>query len=453
MGMILTDEQQAILDGAKGETMAKVMKTLVMFGEAFHAEKMVPVTSRYNHLVTSFGLGVLQPVYDLMQQLIDAGAVSGQKFSADPRPLDPNVPANLLQQLVFKKFMYNKQDFYEGQLEKLGLLNKDAFTCTCYMSEVGNKPEQGEVLSWSESSAVVYANSVLGARCNRNSGIMDIMGSIVGFVPYFGLLTDEGRRATWVIKIETSKKPEAQLLGSAIGMKVMEDVPYVVGLDKWLGTELDDAACTYLKDFGAATASNGAVGLYHIANLTPEAKAQGEALIAEGARVYVIDDAELQRVKDSYPVVWKNRNAKPKLCFMGCPHMSLEQLKTWTDRVEQALADAAATRAEADAYLAEAKAELAATGEKARRLSHEAIENAALDAERIVDTAQDEADALLQKAREQMRQEKQAAIERAHTEVVGLASDIAARILSREVTLKDNREIAERFFHGTEGGA
>ncbi len=340
MGMILTDEQQAILDGAKGETMAKVMKTLVMFGEAFHAEKMVPVTSRYNHLVTSFGLGVLQPVYDLMQQLIDAGAVSGQKFSADPRLLYPNLPENILQQLVFKKFMYNKQDFYEGQLEKLGLLNKDAFTCTCYMSEVGNKPEQGEVLSWSESSAVVYANSVLGARCNRNSGIMDIMGSIVGFVPYFGLLTDEGRRATWVIKIETSKKPEAQLLGSAIGMKVMEDVPYVVGLDKWLGTELDDAACTYLKDFGAATASNGAVGLYHIANLTPEAKAQGEALIAEGARVYVIDDAELQRVKDSYPVVWKNRNAKPKLCFMGCPHMSLEQLKTWTDRVEQALAEA-----------------------------------------------------------------------------------------------------------------
>ena len=340
MGMILTDEQQAILDGAKGETMAKVMKTLVMFGEAFHAEKMVPATSRYNHLVTSFGLGVLQPVYDLMQQLIDAGAVSGQKFSADPRPLDPNVPANLLQQLVFKKFMYNKQDFYEGQLEKLGLLNKDAFTCTCYMSEVGNKPEQGEVLSWSESSAVVYANSVLGARCNRNSGIMDIMGSIVGFVPYFGLLTDEGRRATWVIKIETSKKPEAQLLGSAIGMKVMEDVPYVVGLDKWLGTELDDAACTYLKDFGAATASNGAVGLYHIANLTPEAKEQGEALIAENAKVYVIDDAELQRVKDGYPVVWKNRDAKPKLCFMGCPHMSLEQLKTWTDRVEQALAEA-----------------------------------------------------------------------------------------------------------------
>ena len=67
------------------------------------------------------------------------------------------------------------------------------------MDEVGNKPQKGEVLSWAESSAVVYANSVLGARCNRNSGIIDIMGSIVGYVPYFGLLTDEGRKATWVI--------------------------------------------------------------------------------------------------------------------------------------------------------------------------------------------------------------------------------------------------------------
>ena len=335
--MILNEEQQSILDGSKGATMAKVMKTLVMFGNAFGAEKMVPVTSKYNHLVTSFGLGVLQPVYDLMNTLIEAGVKSGQEFSADPRPLDPNVPKNFLQDLIFKKFMYNKQDFYEDQLKKLGLMDKDAFTCTCYMDEVGNKPNMGDVLSWSESSAVVYANSVLGARCNRNSGIMDIMGSIVGYVPYFGLLTDEGRKATWVIKIETEKKPEAQLLGSAIGMKVMEDVPFVKGLDKWLGTELTDEACTYLKDFGAATASNGAVGLYHIENLTPEAKLQGEKLLAENVREYVIDDAELERVKENYPVIWKDKNAKPKLCFMGCPHMSLQQLKDWTDKVEASL--------------------------------------------------------------------------------------------------------------------
>lgn len=335
--MQLTPEQQQILDGAKGETMAKVMKTMVMYGDAFEAEKLVPITSECNHLVTSFGLKVMSPVYDLMQQLLDAGVVSGQKFSVDPRPIDKNVPANFLQNFVFNKFMYTKQNFYEGQLKELGLMNDDAFTCTCYMDEVGNKPKKNDVLSWAESSAVVYANSVLGARCNRNSGIIDIMGSIVGFVPYFGLLTDEGRKATWVIKIETTKKPEAQLLGSAIGMKVMEDVPFIVGLDKWLGTELDDATCTYLKDFGAATASNGAVGLYHIENLTPEAVEQGRDLITADAREYIIDDAELERVKANYPLVWKNPDAKPKLCFMGCPHMSLEQLKDWTVKVSDAL--------------------------------------------------------------------------------------------------------------------
>ena len=335
--MILTAEQQAILNGEKGETLAKVMKTLVMYGDAFEAEKLVPITSKYNHLVTSFGLKVMSPVYDLMQQLLDAGVCSEQKFSVDPRPLDKNVPANFLQNLVFNKFMYTKQSFYEDQLEKLGLMDKNAFTCTCYMDEVGNKPQKGEVLSWAESSAVVYANSVLGARCNRNSGIIDIMGSIVGYVPYFGLLTDEGRKATWVVKVQTTKKPEAQLLGSAIGMKVMEDVPYVIGLDKWLGNELNDAACAYLKDFGAATASNGAVGLYHIDNLTPEAVEQGESLIADGATEYIIDDAELERVQKNYPVIWKNPNAKPKLCFVGCPHLSLEQLKQWTVDIENAL--------------------------------------------------------------------------------------------------------------------
>ena len=335
--MELTKTQQEMLDGKQGEVMAKVAKTLVMYGEAFNAEKMVEVSSDYNHLVTSFGLGVLDPVYELMNTLIDAGVMSKQKFTADPRPLDPNVPANFIQNLIFKKFMYNKQAFYEDQLQKLGLLDKDGFTCTCYMHEVGNTPKMGDVLSWSESSAVVYANSVLGARCNRNSGILDLMGSVAGFVPYFGLLTDEGRKAKWVIKINTTKKPEAQLLGSAIGMKVMEDVPYVIGLDKYLGDELNDAACTYLKDFGAACASNGAVGLYHIDKLTPEAKKYGEELILKDAREYVIDDAELERVYKSYPVIWKKKDAKPKLCFIGCPHMSLEQLKTWTVNVNNKL--------------------------------------------------------------------------------------------------------------------
>lgn len=335
--MQLTPQQQALLDGSQGEVMAKIVKTLVMYGDAFGAERMVPVSSRYGHTVISFGLKAMRPVYDMYDKLIEAGVISGQKFTADPKPLDKNVPSSFLEDFVFKKFMYTEQKRYEQQLEKLGITDDSGYTCTCYMDQVGNKPQKGEILSWAESSAVVYANSVLGARCNRNSGMLELMGSIAGFVPEFGLLTDEGRKAGWIVELKCEKRPEAQLLGSAIGMKVMEEVPYIKGLDKWLGTELDDDACAYLKDFGAATASNGAVGLYHIDKLTPEAVEQGEALIKEGAKVYVIDDAELERVKAAYPVIWKNPNAKPELCFVGCPHMSIKQLHEWTDAVSDGL--------------------------------------------------------------------------------------------------------------------
>lgn len=334
--MNLTKKQKEILDGSRGEVMAKVMETMMRYGELFGADSMVEITGEYNHLVTSFGLKGIAAVYELMDKLIDSGIKSSQKFSVDPRPLDPKVPSNFLQNLIFKKIMYTRQDSYEGQLKELGIMDDDAFTCTCYMDEVGNIPKEGDILSWAESSAVVYANSVLGARCNRNSGIIDLMGSILGYVPKFGLLTDEGRMADWIIEIKTDKLPEAQLLGSAIGMKVMEKVPYIVGMDKWFNC-LDDEAKTYLKDFGAATASNGSVGLYHIENLTPEACRLGRDLIKEGALTYVIDDAELKRVYDNYPIMWKNTDAKPKMCFMGCPHMSISQLKSWAHKIDSSL--------------------------------------------------------------------------------------------------------------------
>ena len=335
--MKLTAEEKAILNGKEGETKAKIMRTLVEFGDVFGAEELVPVTTN-GHLVTSFGIGLLKPVYRIMDEIIDAGLKTPYPFTVDPRPLDyKNVKCGLLNKLIFSKIMYSQQKHYEEQLSKIGLKNKNAFTCTCYLNEVGNTPKYGDVLSWAESSAVVFANSVLGARCNRNSGMLDIFGAILGKVPKFGLLTDEGRKATWVIEVKTTKLPEAQILGSAIGMKVMEDVPYVKGLDKFLGTELTDDVISYLKDFGAATASNGAVGLYHIENLTPEAKKLKSKIISKDVKTYVIDDAELERVYKSYPVMWKNKNAKPSLCFIGCPHLTLNQLKKWTGRIEAGL--------------------------------------------------------------------------------------------------------------------
>ncbi len=332
--MKLTKEQLDILNGAEGETKAKVMETLVRYGDLFDATELIKVTHSEGHLVTSFGLSLLKPVYRVMDELIKAGLKAEGGFTMDPRPVDfENVKCNPLEKLLFSTVLYGKQSFYEEQLKKLGLKEEDAFSCACYFKQMKNVPKKGDILSWAESSAVNYANSVIGARCNRNSGMIDIFGSILGYVPKFGLLTDEGRKAKWKVIINTTKKPIPQILGSAIGIKVMEDVPYVVGLDKWIGTDLNDEAVDYLKDFGAATASNGAVGLYHIENLTPEAKELGESLLVKDYKEYVIDDAELERVYKSYPVMWLKPDKPGNLVFIGCPHLSMNQLNEWTDAI------------------------------------------------------------------------------------------------------------------------
>jgi predicted aconitase len=339
--MELTDEEKEILEGKRGDTLRKMLETLVLFGDTFGAKRMVKVTHLEGHLVTSFGIPLLKPLYETMKEINDAGLIAKGGFTADPRPLDyTNVKCSFLERFVFDKFLYGKQKFYEEQLLKAGLRDLNSFSCACYLKECGNTPKEGDILSRAESSAVVYANSVLGARCNRNSALLDLFGSIVGEVPEFSFLTDEGRMADRIVYVKTSKLPEAQILGSAIGMKVMEEVPYVVGLDKFLGDKLDEKSESYLKDFGAASASNGAVGLYHIENLTPEAKRLKEKLIKKDAKVYIIDDAELDRIYEGYPNMRKKKDAKPELIFVGCPHLSVYQLNSRHDSIKEALSKA-----------------------------------------------------------------------------------------------------------------
>lgn len=359
--MKLTSEEQRILEGKEGKTKAKMMEVLVRYGDAFDADRLADVTYQKAHFVTSFGLGLLKGLYPLMDEIIEAGCKVEGGFTMDPRPLDyKNVKCNALEKLVSNKFMYNKQKEYEGQLRKIGLTDsKNAFSCTCYLKEMGNTPKEGDILSWSESSAVVFANSVLGARCNRNSGILDMFGAILGKTPNFGFITDEGRKADWKIVLKTTKKPEAQVLGSAIGLKVMAEVPYIVGLDKYLKKLPDEDTIAYLKDMGAATASNGAVGLYHVEGITPEAKKLGASLLKEGTKEYVIDDAELERVYKSYPIMWKKMDAKVHRCFIGCPHLTLKQLQDWTDAIIDGLAKSGRKKLVIDTVLTASPAVLA----------------------------------------------------------------------------------------------
>ena len=121
------------------------------------------------------------------------------------------------------------------------------------------------------------------------------------------------------------------------GMKVGSAVPYITGLDKFLGTTITPAVDDWLKDFGAATASNGAVGLFHIEGVTPEAKKLGRKLIAKNAPTYTIDEKVLAATKKGYPVLWKDPSARPRYAFIGCPHSTLNQLSQWDVRIDAAL--------------------------------------------------------------------------------------------------------------------
>jgi predicted aconitase len=275
-----------------------------------------------------------------MDELIAAGLKTKRPFTADPRPFDfgalpyhDDIKQSLLE-------LYPYQDRYEGQLKKLGMMGDDYFSCTPYLPEVGNTPKKGDVLSWAESSAAVFVNSVLGARTNRNSGMIELLGGIVDRAPAFGLLTDEGRKATWLVELRTAALPNAQLLGSAIGIKVVGDVPFIAGLDKFLGTEITNSVRDYLKNMGGAAASNGAVGLYYVENLTPEAKEQGRKALKEGYQTYAIDDNVLAKTMAGYPMLWKDPDAEPSICVIGVPHLSLSEVYSVTERLSKALQEA-----------------------------------------------------------------------------------------------------------------
>ena len=131
--MELTLEQRNILEGKQGPVMAKIMETVVMFGDIFGAPRLVKVTHDDGHLVTSFGIKLLKPLFSTMDQLIEAGITTKGKFTVDPRPIDyKNVKCNLLEKLVFSKIMYAKQEMYEEQMRKVGLKDSNAFSCAAY---------------------------------------------------------------------------------------------------------------------------------------------------------------------------------------------------------------------------------------------------------------------------------------------------------------------------------
>ena len=333
----LTQEERDILQGKAGPTMQKVMETVVLYGEALGAERLVDVEGD-GHFVIPWASPGIAPPLEMLDELAAAGLKTTHPFTLDPgAPLDfENLSLRSEQEQTLEQ-MYRDQARYDERMVQLGLRDTDAYTCSPCLPEVGNIPQRGTILAWSESSCVIFANSVLGARSNRNGAIMDLLSNIAGKTPVTGLLTDEGRRASWLVKVETTRLPHPQLLGAAIGTKVVEDVPIIVGLDRFLGRGLSEETVDYLREMGAACASYGAVGLYHVDSITPEAVDLGRGLLVRKHATYVIDDRELQELRASYPLMWAEKEARPEKCLIGCPHLSLRQLYWWTDKIHSSL--------------------------------------------------------------------------------------------------------------------
>jgi len=333
----LAQEEIDILQGKQGPVLQKVMETVVLYGEALGAERLVDLGGD-GHFVIAYAIPGIAPSMEMLDELLTAGLKTKAPFTLDPRPpLDFENWWLSPEQIQILEQMYQDQERYEVKMLQLGLRDSDAWTCTPYLPQVGNVPERGDVLAWSESACAIFANSVLAARTNKNGAIMDLLCGIVGKTPLAGLLTDEGRRATWLIEIKTERRPPPQLLGAAIGKKVLAGVPFIVGLDRFLGSGLNTDTRDYLHEMGAACATAGAVGLFHVENITPEATDQGRGLLVPNHETYSIDDQRLQDLLASYPVMWADAGPAPDKGYIGCPHLSLQQLYWWTNEISSAL--------------------------------------------------------------------------------------------------------------------
>ncbi|MBT3255982.1 MAG: DUF521 domain-containing protein [Deltaproteobacteria bacterium] len=335
--MPLTKEEQDIMDGKKGEALAKVMKIVVAHGNAFGAPKLVDLGGA-PHCSLYTGTDYMKPMIDLFQECADAGLKTYAPYTVNPRCYDVyNVNNNKTDmELIYEGYRYQRDlDWVHAQL---GAPDLNYRSCVCYAPEVGNAPPPGTYVAWAESSATNYGNSALGLRTNRNAGGMELLCGLLGKAPLFGLMTDEGRMANWLVEVKTSEEPDWGVLGSAIGYKVVDGVPFITGLDQYLGTEVSDDNMHLLKKMGCATAAAGAVGLYHVENLTPDAKEKGRnKLMKKGYQTYVYDDAEQARVLGTFPVEWEGRPEDPTVALIGCPHNSYEELLWWGTKVTEAV--------------------------------------------------------------------------------------------------------------------
>jgi predicted aconitase len=337
----LTTQEREVYEGGRGVVLQKTIRAVVAYGRLYGASHLVALDGAPHHAL-SWGSNGTAPLLKIYRQLVEAGLSTYAPFTANPRPMDPtNLPLTDEESEAVGK-IYNRTDELAELYHELGMRSSADWSCASYLPEVGNTPDYGQALAWSESSAVVFVNSVIGARTNRNPIGIDMLCSILGKAPCYGLMTDDGRRATLLIDYRGSSLASPQIIGPAIGRMVAGEIPYITGLDRFL-TDIDRRSIGFLKDLGAAIASNGGVGLFHLQGITPEAIRFGRELLTEDHRTRHIDDDTLARVRAGDHPRWRDPEGVPRRVFLGCPHLSVEQMVEWGERIVAALSEACRT--------------------------------------------------------------------------------------------------------------
>ncbi|MCX6767306.1 MAG: aconitase X catalytic domain-containing protein [Candidatus Micrarchaeota archaeon] len=297
--MKLTKEEQDMLAGKHGNAAKKSMEILVALGEIYGAENMIPVFSVQIAGVSYHNLG--DAGLDYLEELSRDGKV---------RVLTTLNPAGM--DLEDWRKLGISEDFAAKQLKVVDAFSKMGVipSCTCTPYFVGNLPRFGEHIAWSESSAVCFANSVLGARTNREGGPSALAAALTGRTPNYGMHLDKNRQPQAIIKVKPKLKtvPDFGELGYAIGKKIGNKIPFITGV-KSANTE-------QLKSFCASIATYGGTALFHIKGITPERvkKPAGEAV--------EINSGDLEAARAAM-----NDDCVPDFVSLGCPHASLNELR------------------------------------------------------------------------------------------------------------------------------
>ncbi len=302
----LTDEEQAMLAGEAGPAVRKAMEIVTALAKIYGARHLVPVESAQVAGVSYKNLG--DAGLQFLQEWADEGARVRVPAFLNPAGMDLQRWRELGIPEEFARF----QMAVIAAFTRMGIA--PSLTCTPYY--VGLRPALGSHVAWSESSAVSFANSVLGARTNREGGPSALAAAIAGRTGAYGLHLDENRRATHIIEVRASVRSTADIgaLGALAGELVRDGVPYFRGLDlRW--TRRPEEA---LKALGAAMAASGAVGLYHVEGITPEAGLSD--ILPAGIPRFTIHDLSAGYQKLNGPL------EEVDLVSLGCPHASLEEL-------------------------------------------------------------------------------------------------------------------------------